>query len=180
MDASPRNRYLSSEILGATPQKLHLALIEAIIRAVRQGQRHWQSGENGNACAVLIHAQQMVCEILGGFNREAFPELVQRMSALYTFVFRLLVDGNRRRDAQKLDDALRILEIERGTWRAVCEKLAGAAGNDGGSAGGKPDRDVAIDSPGRGLPVGSRPHRGSHGDGAPSNSHPGQGFSWQA
>ena len=68
---------LTREIMSAPPQKLHLLLIEAIIRAIRRGKQHWQSGENDKACAALIHAQRMVCEILGGFDREVNPDLVQ-------------------------------------------------------------------------------------------------------
>ncbi len=173
MDASPRNQYLNSEILSASPQKLHLLLIEAVIRAIRRGKQHRQLGENDRACAALIRAQQMVCEILGGFNREVNPDLVRRMSNLYTFVFRLIVDGNRYHDEKKLDDALRILEIERGTWQAVCEQLGGAAAN-------QPGKDVAIDPPERGLPARSRPHSPPPGDGSSLDNRPGQGFSWQA
>jgi flagellar protein FliS len=180
MDASPRNQYLNSEVLSASPQKLHLLLIEAVMRALRRGKQHWRLSENDKACAALIRAQRMVCEILGGFNREASPDLVRRMSNLYAFVFRLIVDGNRYRDEKKLDDALRILEVERGTWQAVCEQLGGAAGGGAGSASGRPDRDVAIDPPQRGLPARSRPHGPPLGDGSPLDNRPGQGFSWQA
>jgi flagellar protein FliS len=173
MDASARNQYLNSEILSAAPQKLHLLLIEAVMRALRRGKQHWQCGENDRACAALIRAQQMLCEILGGFNREVNPALVKRMSNLYTFVFRLIVDGNRYHDQQKLDDALRILEIERGTWQAVCEELAAAAH---GVAG----RELSVDGPDRGVPARSRPHASPSGDGSSLDRLPGQGFSWQA
>jgi flagellar protein FliS len=173
MDASARNQYLNSEILSAAPQKLHLLLIEAVMRALRRGRQHWQSGENDKACAVLIRAQQILCEILGGFNREVNPGLVKRMSNLYTFVFRLIVDGNRYHDQQKLDDALRILEIERGTWQAVCEELAAAAHEAAG-------RQLGVDGPDRGVPTRSRPYASPSGDGSSLDHLSGQGFSWQA
>jgi flagellar protein FliS len=180
MDASARNQYLNNEILSAPPQKLHLALIEAIIRAIHRGKQHWRAGGNDKACAALIHAQRMVCEILGGFNREVNPRLVQEMSALYTFVFRSIVDGNRRHDEKKLDDALRVLEVERGTWRAVCEELGNAAAGGTGSASGTPGRDVVVDRPDPGVPGRSRPHSRPLSDPSPLDRLPGQGFSWEA
>jgi flagellar protein FliS len=180
MDASARNQYLNNEILSAPPQKLHVALIEAIIRAIHRGKQHWQAGENDKACAALLHAQRMVCAILGGFNREVNPPLVQEMSALYTFVFQSIVDGNRRHAEKKLDDALRVLEIERGTWRAVCEELGSSAAIGTGSASATPGRDVVIDRADRGVPGRSRPHSPPLDDSSPLDRLPGQGFSWEA
>ncbi len=173
MDANARNQYLDAEVMSAAPQKLHLLLIEAIIRAIHRGKRYWQSGQNDKACETLIHAQRMVCEILGGFDREVHPDLVQRMAAVYMFVFRALVEGNRRHDEKKLDDALRVLEIERRTWQAVCEALRGAAEVEQG-------RDVVIDPPLRGVPGPSRSQNLPFPQASPWDSLPGQGFSWEA
>jgi flagellar protein FliS len=173
MDASARNQYLDAEIMSATPQKLHLLLIEAIIRTIHRGKHHWQSGEDDKGLAALCHAQRMVCEILGGFDREVNPDLVRRMAELYLYVYRTLVDGNRRHDEKKLDEALRVLEIERGTWQAVCEKL----GTAGEVASG---REVVIDPPTRGVSGPSR-HQGLPlSEPSPPDSLSSQGFSWEA
>ena len=120
----------------------------------------------------MNHAQRMACEILGGFRREVHPELVQSMAALYMFVFRSIVDGNRHRDEKKLDDALRVLEIERGTWQAVCEKLGSAA-----ASGGTGSLPVSAHSTGE-TPV--PPHHMLPTDAASPDSLPRQGFSWEA
>ena len=61
------------------------------------------------------------------------------------FVFRSIVDGNRHHDEKKLDDALRVLEIERGTWQAVCEKLA--APRTGGPGSERGDRSARAWNP---------------------------------
>jgi hypothetical protein len=56
------------------------------------------------------------------------------VAAIYLFVFRRLMDANVRKDVERLDGALSVLEIERETWRRVCEKLGGAKAPDGSNS----------------------------------------------
>ncbi len=123
MTASIRENYLVTEVLTATPQKLHLMLVEAAIRAGQQARQHWRSGENEAAGEALIRAQEIMSELVAGLNREVDPDLVRRVASVYLFIYRSLMEANFLRDERKLDDALRVLEIERQTWRGVCEKL---------------------------------------------------------
>jgi flagellar protein FliS len=123
MSASVRENYLVTEVLTATPQKLHLMLVEAAIRAGQQARQHWRAGENEAASEALIRAQEIMSELVAGLNREVDPGLVRRVASVYLFVYRSLMEANFLRDEDKLADALRVLEIERQTWRSVCEQL---------------------------------------------------------
>ena len=115
--------YLVTEVMTSTPQKLQLMLIEGAIRAIERGRQKWRSGDNEQACEALIRAQEIVGQMLDGLHADVAPDLVKKVAAVYVFVFRSLVEANLGRDEKKLDDALRVLEIERGTWREVCGKL---------------------------------------------------------
>jgi len=117
-----RDGYLESEVFGASPPKLQLLLVEGALRAGEQAREHWHAGKNEAACELLIRAQEIVTEMTAGLNREANPGLAARLAAVYLFVFRALVEANLNHDEEKLADALRVLAIERDTWRAVCEK----------------------------------------------------------
>jgi flagellar protein FliS len=125
MQPSVRNTYLETEVLTATPQKLQCMLLEAAIRALERTRQHWRAGDFDQGCETLIKAQQVVAEILGGMDREANPELVRKVAGIYLFIYRSLVDAGLHRDEKKLDDAQRVLEEERETWRQLCEKMAG-------------------------------------------------------
>ena len=127
MQSSARENYLVNEVTTAAPQKLHLLAIEAAIRSAQHARAQWQSGDDGPAYESLNRAEEIVGELLGGLRREAAPELVKRVASVYLFVFRCLLDASHRRDEKKLDDAIRVLEIERETWRQVCRQL----GSDG-------------------------------------------------
>jgi flagellar protein FliS len=122
MPASARNHYLETEVLTATPQKLHLLLIEAAMRFAERARRHWREGSGDKAFQSLILAQEAVTKMLNGLDLQDASSLVQEIASVYNFIFRSLVEANRRHDERKLDEALRVLSIQRETWRLVCQQ----------------------------------------------------------
>lgn len=123
MHHATRDHYLVTEVMTATPQKLQLMLIEAALRFGHQALAMWQEGRDDDALESLIRCQQIVTELLCGLNPELNPELVRRVAGVYLFIFRGLTAAQLERDTKRLADALAILEVERETWREVCEKL---------------------------------------------------------
>lgn len=120
MHSSVTERYLETEVMTAPPQKLHLMLIEGAIRTTQKGKELMLADEHEEACETLIRAQRIVTEMLTGLNRDADAALARKFAAVYLFVFRSLMEANARRNPDKLDDALRVLRVERETWRQVC------------------------------------------------------------
>ena len=123
MNPTARDEYLTTEVLTAAPQKLRLMLIEAALRFGRRAAAHWKNGENEAALDDLIHAQEAVTQLISGLSANLESSLVRQIAAVYAFIYRSLVSAGFHRDPNKLDDALRVLESERETWRQVCEKL---------------------------------------------------------
>jgi flagellar secretion chaperone FliS len=130
-----RDSYLTTEVFTASPQRLHLMLVEAAIRCVQRAAACWQAEEPQRAAEAIIHAEEVLGNLLAGLNRDIGGDLVAKTAAVYTFVFRSLMEANARRDPRKLDDALRVLAIERDTWRQLCEQL----GAEDSRAKGRPD-----------------------------------------
>ena len=136
MQSSAQESYLVTEVMTATPQKLQLMLIEAAIRSVQRARDKWRAKEDELACEALIHAQKVISELLAGLDREVDTELVKRVASVYLFVFRSLVEANYEHDEKKLDEALRVLEIERETWQRVSQQLGGTKEADSQDASG--------------------------------------------
>ena len=132
MESLPGDAYLVTEVMTAPPQRLHLMLIEGAIRFIHKARKHWAAKEDAQAGEALIRAQEIVAQMLAGFKRDVDPELIDLVAAVYSFVYRSLVEASLRRDDARLADCLRILEIERDTWRQLCERSP-AAPADGGS-----------------------------------------------
>ena len=123
LTTSPRDNYLATEVMTATPQKLQLMLIEAAIRSTQIGLQKLQEGKDDEAVEATIHAQQIVGEMLAGLNPEVDSELVKKVAAVYLFVFRTLMEANYEQDQKKLNEVLKVLNVERETWRQVCKQL---------------------------------------------------------
>ena len=158
---------LVNQVLTATPEKLQLILIEAAISAAERAKHHWQAKDDEKACQSLVRAQEIVGELLAGLNHNVDPPLVRRVAGIYAFVLQRLVEASLQRDPKGIDDAVRVLRIERDTWQQVCEKMAAqrhavqfhadqqhAAAVEPSLAGKNPS------GPGR-QPTAPAPHRGA-------------------
>jgi len=125
-----RHNYLQAEVHTATPQKLQLMLIEAAIKNIHRVKKAWDEERFEAGFDSLALAQDIVAEILSSVDKEGNPELAGKIASIYVFIFRCLSEGGMSHDRQKLDDALRVLNSERETWRQVCEKFGTSVNNE--------------------------------------------------
>lgn len=123
MQSSIRDNYLETEVMTATPQKLQYMLIDAAIRNLQRGKHLRAENQHDQACEALIRAQEIVTQILTGLNREVDAQLTRKVASIYMFVFRTLNEAQVGHDVAKLDECIRVLEVERETWRLLCEQL---------------------------------------------------------
>ena len=124
MKSTATESYLVAEVMTATPQKLQLMLLEAAIRSAElRGGIGGRATRSGRACA--SSAQEIVGEMVSSLDYEADTDFVRNVAEVYLFIFRSLSEANSRRDEQRLDDALRVLHVERETWRQVCDTYPG-------------------------------------------------------
>ena len=136
-----RQNYLQAEVQTATPQKLQLMLIEAAIKNVHRTKKAWGEERFEAGFDSLTLAQDIVAEILSSVDKEGSPELASKIASIYVFIFRCLSEGGMTHDQQKLDDALRVLNSERETWRLVCEKFGTSVNGES-----SPRLDLSTDS----------------------------------
>lgn len=115
--------YLRNAVFTATPEQLHLMLYDGAIRFVRQAGEALRRKDFETSCDKLLRAQKIITEMKSGLRPDVHPELCEQMAGLYQFVYWRLVDANLRHDEAAIDDALRILEFQRETWRMLVEKV---------------------------------------------------------
>ena len=121
MTRAAQETYLTAEVMTATPQKLQLMLTETAMRLIERTRQSWRAGEDAQACESVIRAQEIIVQMLSSLNPEVDRALVKKVADVYLFVHRALMEAATFRDEKKLDDAQRVLAIERETWRRVCE-----------------------------------------------------------
>lgn len=123
MNPPASDEYLATEVLTASPQKLQLMLIDAAIRAAGRAQSLWTGERTYEVSRAILHCQAIVAQLIAGLAPNHESPLVGRIIGVYEFIHRTLVAVYLQRDKSRLADVLSVLEIERETWRQVCEQL---------------------------------------------------------
>lgn len=128
MATEARRAYVEAQLHTAPPQRLRLMLIEAAIGFVAAASEHARVTQWAIAGETFVQARRAVIALLESVNSppvetsRAENVLAEKIRALYGYVFRLLTEAQLYRDSERLDDALRLLEMERETWREVCQR----------------------------------------------------------
>jgi flagellar secretion chaperone FliS len=134
MDQHVDNPYLRDAVLTATPEQLQLMLYDGAIRYALQGRDALEQKDYEKALDKLTRAQHIIIEMINGLNHDVNPELCERVAAIYNFLYRKLVDACVRRSTECIDEALRVLRIERETWQILVDKVNRI--REGGEASG--------------------------------------------
>lgn len=121
--ATTTNPYLRESVMTATPEQLQLMLYDGAIRFATQGREAIAAKNHEQSYEKLTRAQNIVIEMLNGLNYEVNRELCERVASIYNFIYRKLIDGNVQRDVSAIDDALRVLRVERETWQILVDKV---------------------------------------------------------
>ena len=129
------NPYLRTKILTASPRELRLMLYDGAIKFCRLARDAIEGKQYESSYNSLMRAQKIVLELSTSLNHTADPQLCSRLSALYTYIYRLLVDANMDRDGKKVDEAIGLLQYERETWSLLMGKLGEGEGGDVDPAG---------------------------------------------
>lgn len=124
MQSANVESYLITAVQTASPQQLHLLMIEAALKQLQRAEMHLQAQQADEAATAIFKCEDIVAEMLRGLKMEEAPELVRRVSAEYQFVFRSLVQAQAQQDSAKLAEARRVLTVHRDTWQQVCAQLA--------------------------------------------------------
>ncbi len=128
MNSQGPNPYLKTKILTASPQELRLMLYDGAIKFCHQAKASLVKQDFEAAYNNLMRAQKIVLELSTSLNPEIEPDLCQKLSALYTYIDRLLVDANMNRKEAPIDEAIKLLDYERQTWKMLIQRLAEQGG----------------------------------------------------
>lgn len=120
--SNPADAYLRSKVLSARPEELRLMLIEGAIKFARQGgegiaTKNWEGAYNG-----LSRAKNILLELISSLRPEIAPDICQKLSALYMYMYRRLLDANLEKNPAIVDEVVNLLEYDRETWLMVIEK----------------------------------------------------------
>jgi len=120
------NPYLRNQVLSARPEQLRLMLFDGAIRFINLARKGIEAKNFDVSYTNISKAEKIVLELSNSLNRQMMPEVTEKLTALYTYIYRLLVEASTQRDIAKLDEALKLIKYERETWFMLMEKVGSA------------------------------------------------------
>lgn len=123
MSTATDNPYLRDAVLTATPEQLQLMLYDGCIRFALQARDAIEKKDYETSYEKLTRAQKIVLEMQSGLDFDVNRELCERVASIYGFLYRKLVDACVHRDIAAIDDAVKVLRIERETWQILVDKV---------------------------------------------------------
>jgi flagellar secretion chaperone FliS len=123
MNPQAAQNYLKTRVLTATPEQLQMMLYDGAIRCCEQARPAIEKKDWETTYTSLSRAQAIVTELITSLRPDQQPELCQRLSALYTYIYKKLVEACAQHKLDSLDEALKLLRYQRETWAMLMEQL---------------------------------------------------------
>lgn len=109
--------------MTATPEQLQMMLYDGAIRFAEQAKAAMDGGDFEKSYAAISRVQKILTEMSCGLKPDVLPELCEKLSALYSYVYRKLIDANVKHDAEAMGEALNLLRYQRETWALLLDNL---------------------------------------------------------
>ena len=71
----------------------------------------------------IARVQKIITELSCGLKHDVLPELCDKLAALYSYVYRRLIDANVKHEPEALDEAIALLRYQRETWSMLLDHL---------------------------------------------------------
>jgi flagellar secretion chaperone FliS len=124
MSSPAAANYLRTKVMTATPEQLQLMLYDGMIRFSDQAKAALADKKYDVSFELLTKAQRIVMELQCGLKHDISPDLCGKLSALYNFIYRKLIEANTQHTPGPLDEALQIMRYQRDTWAMLLSQLA--------------------------------------------------------
>jgi flagellar protein FliS len=122
-----RIAYMQQEIRSASREKLLLTTYDILIGCCRKGISAIEAQDPEEANRTLQTAQRALRELRFSLRQvpdeEAADPFVEKLGALYDFLYLELVSANLHKDAGRVETVLRMLEDLNGAWAKAVQTL---------------------------------------------------------
>jgi flagellar protein FliS len=134
MNPQGAQSYLRTKVLTATPEQLQLMLFDGAIRFGEQARAALEQKNWERSFTLIARIQMIINELRSSLKPDIDPDLCKKLSALYGFAYRQLIDASIQHNVKSLDEALNVLKYQRETWAMLMaqigkQKAAAAAKN---------------------------------------------------
>ncbi len=131
---SPYKNYIKQEVEGATKGKLVLLLYDGAIKFMRISMKAMDEKDIPTAHNNIMKAQNILYELMNSLNMEA-GDISKNLMRLYDFMVWQLIEANKEKKKDKVENVVRMMSNLRDAWRDVVQKEEGGAAPSQETAG---------------------------------------------
>lgn len=118
-----QQQYLRTRVMTATPEQLQMMLYDGALRFAEQAKAALEARDFERSYNTISRVQKIITELSCTLKRDRFPELCDKLTALYAYVFKKLVEANVDHSVEALDEAIGLLRYQRETWAMLLDQL---------------------------------------------------------
>jgi flagellar secretion chaperone FliS len=118
-----QQQYLRTRVMTATPEQLQMMLYDGAIRFSEQARAALEARDYEKSYNMISRVQKIITEMSCTLKREVLPELCDKLTALYGYVYKKLIEANVQHSVGAIDEALELLRYQRETWALLLDQL---------------------------------------------------------
>ncbi len=115
--ASAGDQYKQQSAMTASPGELTLMLYDGCIKNLKLAKIHIAAKDYAKSNDTLQKAQAIIAELMRSLDVRY--DIAKQLMQLYDFILSTVVQANVKKDIQKVDEALSLVEDLRETWQQV-------------------------------------------------------------
>lgn len=123
MNPQVAQNYLRMRVMTATPEQLQMMLYDGAIRFAEQAKAGLQERNFEKSYTSISRVQKILTELSCTLKHDVHPELCGKLSSLYNFAYRKLIEANLDHTVASIDEALNVLRFQRDTWAMLLDQL---------------------------------------------------------
>lgn len=123
-----QNAYLRAKVYSASPEELRLMLLDGALRFTRQAREGLVAKNPEASFTGFSNARAIVLELAQSLTADNDPDLRAKVTSVFMFIYRRLVDANLEKSVAIVDEAIGLLEYERETWALYLERFGFGSG----------------------------------------------------
>lgn len=115
----PFQSYQRTNVQTADQRTLIIMLYDGLIRFLRKAQQKIDAREVEAAHNYLVRSREIVAELLATLKPEKAGEIGNNLKRLYSFAFNRIVEANLYKDAEMVEEVIRIMSTLREGWASM-------------------------------------------------------------
>ncbi len=123
MNPQIAQNYLRTKVLTATPEQLQLMLFDGALRFGEQAKVALNENRFEKSYELIGKVQKIIAEFQTSLKHDVNPDLCGKLSALYNYIYRKLIEANVEHTVESLDEALSLLRYQRETWILLLDQI---------------------------------------------------------